>query len=329
MVTFLSGGTGTPKLLTGVEHENIAVVANTGDDVMLGGHLVCPDVDTVMYTAGGVLDRTTWWGIEDDSTKTHDRLHSLSTEADLDSGPRYLSEDAQTSGRDIAKWRRFSGIGEFMEIGDRDRAVHLTRTGLLDEGHTLTEVTRRLTSAFNCGIDIIPMSNDPVASLVHTPNGYQHFQAFWVGHGGEPTVEDVEFRGSDAADTTDAVLEALAEPVVIGPSNPVTSIGPMLAIDPIRNALEQTTVVAVSPFIEETIFSGPAGDLMAGVGLQPSTRGVADHYDFADVFVLDSADSTAIDRPVVSTDTEMTDETDATRVWRACERAFDRVGVIV
>jgi LPPG:FO 2-phospho-L-lactate transferase len=328
MVTFLSGGTGTPKLLAGVDRGDVTVVANTGDDVVLGGHLVCPDLDTVLFMEGDVLDRDTWWGIEDDTAETHDRLHSLAADAGLEGGPRYLSADRQTQGRDIARWRRFSGVAEFMLIGDRDRAVHITRTSLLDEGRSLTGVTRTLADAFGVDLDLLPMSDDPVASMIHTPDGEMHFQAFWVGHDAEPAVEDVEFRGAGEAEPTDGILEALAGPVVIGPSNPVTSIGPMTAIDGIADALAETPVVAVSPFVEDRVFSGPAARLMDGVGHDPSTRGVADAYPFVDAFVLDDHDGTVLDRPVVRTDTRMDGAADAARVWESCERALDRLGVV-
>ncbi|WP_277553064.1 2-phospho-L-lactate transferase [Halobaculum limi] len=327
MVTFLAGGTGTPKLLDGAADvfapESTTVVGNTGDDVELGGHLVCPDVDTVLFHGGGVIDRERWWGIADDTTETHEELMALADAAGLDGGPRYLADDAQTAGRDIARWRRFSGVAEFMQIGDRDRAVHVTRTSLLDEGYTLTEVTRTLAEAFDLDIDLIPMSDDPVATIVHTEDGSMHFQEYWVANRAEPGVEDVEFRGGDDASPTDAVRDALTDDVVIGPSNPVTSIGPMLALDGVREALHETTVVAVSPFVEDRVFSGPAADLMRGVGRDPSTAGVADAYPFADAFVLDDEDGTNLDRPTVRTDTRIDDAADAERVARACRRALE------
>jgi LPPG:FO 2-phospho-L-lactate transferase len=329
MVTFLAGGTGTPKLLAGADDvfspAATTVVANTGDDIELGGHLVCPDLDTVLFLEGGVLDRETWWGIADDTAETHAELTRLADAAGLEEGPRYLPDDEQTEGRDIAQWRRFSGVAEFMHIGDRDRAVHVTRTSLLDEGKSLTEVTRTLADAFGLDRTLLPMSDDPVASLIHTPSGPMHFQEWWVGRNGDPSVEDVAFRGSEAASATDAVLTALGDPVVIGPSNPVTSLGPMLAIDEIEQALHETPVVAVSPFVEETVFSGPAADLMAGVGLEPSTAGVSEAYPFADAFVLDEADSTPLDVPVVRTDTTIDDEADAERVAHAVETALSEV----
>ena len=330
MVTFLAGGTGTPKLLDGAADvfapESTTVVANTGDDVELGGHLVCPDVDTVLFHGGGVIDRETWWGIAGDTTETHEELAGLADAAGLDDGPRYLPDEAQITGREIARWRRFSGVAEFMEIGDRDRAVHLTRTSLLDEGYSLTEVTRTLADALDLDVDLIPMSDDPVATIVHTAEGSMHFQEYWVANRGEPAVEDVEFRGSDAAEATDAVRAALEEPVVVGPSNPVTSVGPMLSVGGVREALAETTVVAVSPFVENEVFSGPAAALMRGVGREPSTRGVAAAYPFADAFVLDDDDDTDLDRPVVRTDIRMNDAGDAERVARACRTALEAAG---
>ena len=330
MVTFLAGGTGTPKLLDGAsavfDPAETTVVGNTGDDVELGGLLVCPDVDTVLFHGGGVLDTDRWWGITDDTTETNAELHRLADAAGLDGGPRYLDDEAQVSGRDIARWRRFSGVAEFMEIGDRDRAVHVTRTSLLDEGHSLTEVTRTLADAFDLTVDLVPMSDDPVASIVHTDAGELHFQEFWVARRAEPSVEGVEFRGADEAQPTPETLDALTDPVVVGPSNPVTSIGPMLALDGVEDALRETPVVAVSPFVEDEVFSGPAAKLMEAVGYEASTAGVADAYPFADAFVLDSDDGTELDRPVVRTDTRMDDEADAERVARAVAEAFEAVG---
>jgi LPPG:FO 2-phospho-L-lactate transferase len=330
MVTFLAGGTGTPKLLSGADPvfdpAETTVVANTGDDVELGGHLVCPDLDTVLFLEGGVLNRERWWGVDGDTTETHDRLQELADEAGLEDGPRYLRDGLQTAGRDIANWRRFSAVAEFMEIGDRDRAVHLTRTSLLDEGYTLTEVTERLATAYDLDRTLLPMSDDPVASIIHTDEGPMHFQEFWVARRAEPAVEGVEFRGAEAAAPTDEVLTALTEPVVIGPSNPVTSIGPMTAMDAFAEALDRTPVVAVSPFVEDRVFSGPAAKLMESVGHEPSTRGVAAAYEYVDAFVLDKADGTDLDRPVVRTDTTLDTAADAERVARACREALEVVG---
>jgi LPPG:FO 2-phospho-L-lactate transferase len=329
MVTFLAGGTGTPKLLDGADAvfdpAATTVVGNTGDDVELGGLLVCPDLDTVLFHGGGVLDRETWWGIADDTHETDAELFRLADAAGLETGPQYLPESAQTAGRELSRWRRFSGVAEFMTIGDRDRAVHITRTSLLDAGHSLTEVTEILAEAFDLSVALYPMSDDPVATIVHTDEGVMHFQEFWVGRRADPAVASVEFRGADAADPTPETMRALEDEVVIGPSNPVTSIGPMLALPGVEDALAETTVVAVSPFVGETVFSGPAADLMAGVGRDPSTAGVAAAYPFVDAFVLDEADDTDLDRPVVRTDTEMNGPEDAARVAAACREALTTV----
>ncbi|MFB6132939.1 MAG: 2-phospho-L-lactate transferase [Halanaeroarchaeum sp.] len=330
MTVFLSGGTGTPKLLAGADEvfslESATVVANTGDDLELGGLFVCPDLDTVLYERADELDRERWWGIDDDPTTTHDEIARRSAAIDVPMGPRYLAEDRQTDGRALAAWRRFSAVGEFMHIGDRDRAVHLLRTSLLDEGHSLTAATRALADAFDLDVDLLPMSDDPVATIVHAAEGSMHFQEYWVARDGEPTVESVEFRGADDAGATDAVLDAVREgPVVVGPSNPVTSIGPVLALHDVAAALRETTVVAVSPFVEDRVFSGPAGELMAAVGYEPSTAGVAEAYPFADAFVLDEEDGTDLDRPAVRTDTTMDGPADAARVARAVADALGAV----
>ena len=327
MVTFLSGGTGTPKLLSGADDvfspAETTVIANTGDDVELGGVLVCPDVDSVLFLGGGVLDRETWWGIDDDTAETHEELHRLSEQAGFESGPRYLDESEQSSGRTIARWRRFSGISEFMHIGDRDRAIHVMRTSLLDEGSTLTSATEALCDALDVPWRVLPMSDDPVATLIHTPTGTMHFQEFWVANRGEPKIEDVEFRGGSSAVPTDAVFDALNCPVVIGPSNPITSIGPMRTLDGFEAALSSTPVVAVSPFVEREVFSGPAAELMAAEGYEPSTAGVAEAYPFVDAFVLDDDDGTELERPVVRTDTRLDTEADSERVATAVAEALE------
>jgi LPPG:FO 2-phospho-L-lactate transferase len=329
MVTFLSGGTGTPKLLDGAaaaySPAETTVVANTGDDVEIGGLLVCPDVDTVLFQGGGILDRDTWWGIGGDTTRTHDALSDIAAAADLGSGPKYLSDELQTAGRRIAAWRRFSGVGEFMQIGDRDRAFHVTRTSLLDRGYTLSEAIEVLADALGLSVALLPMSDDPVATLIHTPEGVMHFQEYWVARSGEPTVEDVEYRGASVADPAPRVETALTENVVIGPSNPVAGIGPMLAIEGIPTALERTTVVVVSPFVGEEAFSGPAVDMMNGVGLPPGTVGLERAYPFADVFVVDENEPVDLDYPTVRTDLTIDDREDAARVVGVVDRAFSKI----
>ncbi|WP_247728581.1 2-phospho-L-lactate transferase [Halovivax limisalsi] len=329
MVTFLSGGTGTPKLLDGATAaftpDETTVVVNTGDDVELGGLFVSPDVDTLLFQGGGVLDRETWWGIDGDTHRTHEALSELARAAGRSNDPNFLPPERQTSGRELARWRRFSGAGEFMTIGDRDRALHLLRTSLLDEGKTLSEATAIVARAFGISIDILPMSDDPVATLIHTDEGLQHFQEFWVARDGEPAIETVEYRGSADAEPAPGVLDALEDVVVIGPSNPVTSIGPMLSLAGIGDALAETTVVAVSPFLGDEAFSGPAAKLMAAVGAPASTAGLGAVYPFADAFVVDERDESTLDRPTVETDIRIDGPSDAERVVEAVARAIDRV----
>ncbi len=326
MVTFLSGGTGTPKLLDGAgasfSPEEITVVANTGDDIELGGLFVSPDVDTLLFQGGGILDRETWWGIKDDTHRTNSALMDIAAATELPEGPQYLPAEQQTAGRELAAWRRFSGVAEFMTIGDRDRAVHITRTSLIDQGATLSEAIQRLADGFGLTIDLVPMSDDPIATLIHTEEGLMHFQEYWVGHRGEPTVDAVEFRGSSTAEPAPGVLEALDDTVIIGPSNPVTSIGPMLSLPGVADALSQTTVVAVSPFLGDEAFSGPVADLMQAVNAEPSTAGLASAYPFADAFIVDDSDDTEFDRPTIQTDITIDSPQDATRVIRAIEEAI-------
>lgn len=290
MITFLSGGTGTPKLLDGardvLNESEISVVVNTGDDIEIAGNLVCPDIDTVLYTLAELIDREKWWGIEDDTTETHEALVEF--------------EDHQVKrvegNRSISKGRAFSGSGEFMLIGDRDRATHIQRTALIDEGMTLTEATFEVTRSLGVESRVLPMADDPVSTYVKTPEGWIHFQDFWVAKGGKPEVHDVEFRGFEEASLTTEASNALRNPVVIGPSNPVTSIGPILALKGASKALKETRVVAVSPFIGEEIVSGPAPKLMRAVGLEPTTRGVYEAYsDFVDTVVVDESDPNEYD----------------------------------
>jgi LPPG:FO 2-phospho-L-lactate transferase len=189
-------------------------------------------------------------------------------------------------------------------------------------------VTETFADGFDLSVDLVPMSDDPVASLIHTPDGKMHFQEYWVAHGGDPDVEQVEFRGASSADPAPGVLDALEDDVVIGPSNPVTSIGPMLSIDGIGQKLQETTVVAVSPFVGDELYSGPAGKLMEAVGGEPSTAGLTTAYPFADAFVIDEADETEFDQPVVRTDTEMNDREDSGRVAEAAAEALEKAKAV-
>lgn len=329
MVTFLAGGTGTPKLLWGAASifppTETTVIGNTGDDVVLGDIHVSPDLDTVIFSQADVLDRDRWWGIADDPTTTTDRIDDLARAVGIETEPAYLPDAQQTAGRRLSRWRRFAAVPEFMTIGDGDRAHHLVRTHLLDAGRSLTGVTRLLADAYGLDVTLLPMSDDPVATIVHSDDGSMHFQEYWVARRGSPSVRDVEFRGAAEASIPDPVAAALEEPVVIGPANPVTSLGPMLAIDDFADRLASTPTVLVSPFVGDEVFSGPAAELMRGVGRTPSTAGVAAAVRHADAFVLDHTDDTSLDRPVVRTDTTIETMEDARRVSAACRDALAEV----
>lgn len=264
MLAVLSGGTGTPKLLRGMkEVADFSVIVNTAEDVWVSGNKVCPDIDSVIYALAEVIDEIKWWGIRHDTFMTHFRLKDL-------------------------------GFDEVLMIGDADRATHIMRSELLRQGVSLTEATKRVAEAYGVESEILPMCEEEVETIVVTDEGDMHFQQFWVMRKGEPEVLDVYFRGIENARPTQEVIKALerAEVVVIGPSNPITSISPILSLKGIRDILRKKKVVAVSPIIGRSAVSGPAGKLMRAKGYEVSPRGVGDVYrDFLDVLVVDSSDA--------------------------------------
>lgn len=304
MTTFLSGGTGTPKLLDGAREvlDGFDVVVNTGDDIEISGNLLCPDIDTVLYTLSDRIDRDRWWGIEDDTYATHEALTRDGVAVETVEARRTLGEG-----------RAFSGDREFMKIGDKDRATHIMRSSALDSGATLTEATERVASWLGVPENerVLPATDDRVATYVSTEEGERQFQVWWVAQNGEPEPRGVEFRGAEDARPSDETLDALEDDVIIGPSNPVTSIGPVLALEGVRSALRETHVVAVSPFVGGEVVSGPAALLMEAVGLPASSRGVCEAYsDFIDVLVVDGED-VEVDCRVVEEDTTLGTREDA------------------
>jgi LPPG:FO 2-phospho-L-lactate transferase len=262
----LSGGTGTPKLLAGIRkiipEEEITVIVNTAEDMHVSGNLVCPDIDTVLYLFADSIDTTKWWGIRDDTFATQEALRRV-------------------------------GHHEIMRIGDQDRATHILRSELLREGRTLTEATCELARLFGISATILPMTDYEVATQIATPDGGVHFQEYWITQGGEPDVFSVQIRGIEEAAPSDAVLSAFEndDSVIIGPSNPITSIGPILRLQGMREILREKQVVAISPIIGSAPVSGPAGRLMRACGYDVSSAGVLECYrDLPDVFVIDSKD---------------------------------------
>lgn len=274
MLTVLSGGTGTPKLLQGIarllEPEDLSIIVNTAEDVEVSGLHVSPDLDTVMYTLAGIVNEETWYGIRGDTFACHGLLGLL-------------------------------GERELLRIGDRDRAVKLRRTLLLKRGKTLSEVTRELCNSLGVRTNVMPMSDDRVQTRIETEVGTLSFHEFWVARRAADRVKGVSFEGVENAKPAPGVLEAInrAKAVVVGPSNPVTSIGPILAIEEIKVALlrNREKVVAISPVIGDAAVSGPAGELMRGIGYEVSPLGVARIYrEVASAMFIDQRDEKLAER---------------------------------
>ncbi|NYT05054.1 MAG: 2-phospho-L-lactate transferase [Methanomicrobiales archaeon] len=270
MLAFLSGGTGTPKLLRGMRtllaDGEMAVVVNTAEDMWFSGGHLSPDIDTVIYLFSGLLNTETWWGIAGDTFATHDFLIRL-------------------------------GEDEFIALGDRDRAVNLMRAELLRSGSTLTEATRSLCTRLGIAARVLPMADTPVTTRVRTAAGSLHFQEYWVRQKGKVAISGVERVYETPPAATREVLEAIAgaDAVILGPSNPVTSISPILECAGVRQALEDAFVVAVSPFIGDAPVSGPAADLMRAWGMEPSSAGTWQLYEpFANVFIQDIRDPVTV-----------------------------------
>jgi LPPG:FO 2-phospho-L-lactate transferase len=283
MITFLSGGTGTPKLLRGMQkvmdrHE-IAVIVNTAEDIWISGNHISPDLDTVMYLFAGILNTDTWWGIRNDTFTTHEET------------------------------KRF-GIDEFIAIGDRDRAVHIARGEMLRNGMRLTNATKLLCDRFGVRETVLPMTDTEVTTQVRTDLGLIHFQEYWVRAKGALEIHEVVRFSEEPPVATEEILAEIeaSDAVVIGPSNPVTSILPILECEGIRQAISTKTVIAISPFIGTAPVSGPAAELMRARGFEPSSKGVLDCYgEIVDIFVQDTRDPVDAGTSV-RTDTLMTDE---------------------
>lgn len=270
-ICFLSGGTGTPKLIRGfrnyVYDENISVIVNTAEDMWIYGSHLSPDIDTVMYLFAGILNTDLWWGIKGDTTVTNDYLKDL--------------------GEDI-----------YLTLGDRDRAVNIARGRMLNEGDSLTKSTEILSKKLGVKAKVLPMTDSEVTTYIKSEEGMIHFQEFWVRHKGKVKIEEVVRDYSGASATTEA-LGAIknADAVILGPSNPVTSISPILECAGIREALVNKFVIAVSPFIGDAPISGPAKELMEAWGLAPDSAATFALYkEFTDVFVQDIRDEIPVEK---------------------------------
>src|SRR2546421_2167238 len=292
MIVVLAGGVGAARFLQGlvqvVPQNEITVIGNTGDDREFYGLHVSPDLDIVTYTLAGVVDEAHGWGIRNDTYNTMSQL------------TRYGNED----------W--------FM-LGDRDLATHIQRTNLLRQGKTLSEITGALCKKFGLDIQLLPMTNQPVATHIHTPAGLFHFQEYMVQRHCADEVQDVIFVGADEAQPAPGVLDALkdAEAILLAPSNPIVSIGSILAVPGIHDVLHEASgmIVAVSPIIGGAPIKGPADKLMSGLGMEVSAVGVARCYrDFLDVMIVDEQDDHLVSEiedlgiPTIATNTIMRDE---------------------
>jgi LPPG:FO 2-phospho-L-lactate transferase len=268
MITVLTGGTGGAKFVQGlvrvIPPADVIVIVNTGDDLIWWGLHVSPDLDSILYALAGVLSRERGWGFEADTFTCLERMRQL-------------------------------GAPAWFQLGDRDLATHLRRTELL-KSRTLTEATAEIASAMGVRARILPMSDDRVETRILTPGGEISFQEYFVRERYRVPVTAVRFAGAQQAKPAPGVVDAIlgADAVLIAPSNPITSIGPILSVPGIRDALRQTSVpvAAVSPIVGGGAVSGPAGELMRTQNLPVSIVGVAKAYeDFLDVLVADACDA--------------------------------------
>ena len=268
-VVALAGGIGAARFLRGlvraVDPTTLTVVGNTGDDLRLHGLHVSPDLDTITYTLGGGVHPDQGWGRAGDTL-------AVSTEL-----------------RD-----RYSQPAWFT-LGDRDLATHLLRTRILADGGTLSDATRVIAGAWDLPFTLLPMTDDPVQTRVRTTDGRElHFQEWWVGEHAAPDVAAVWLEGAREASPAPRVLDTLAkaDAVVLCPSNPVVSIGTILAIPGIRNALMDVPVVGVSPIVGGAVVRGMADRLLPATGSAVSALAVAERYaDFLDGWVIDQKDA--------------------------------------
>jgi LPPG:FO 2-phospho-L-lactate transferase len=253
-ITALAGGTGAAKLLRGlvrvVDPADVTIIGNTGDDAEVWGLHVSPDLDTVTYALAGRLDVTRGWGLADES------FHCLDAMATL-------------------------GGDTWFNVGDRDLATHLVRTRALRAGQTLSAVTAELARRLGVSARILPMSDEPVRTRIETPDGWLDFQEYFVREKAQPQVRAIAYVGAARARPAPGVVDAIrdADLVLVCPSNPVTSVGPILAVPGVTEALAASRmVVGVSPIIGGAPVSGPAGTLMRARGLDVSAAGVAAAY---------------------------------------------------
>ena len=295
----LAGGTGGAKLAAGLQDvvgADLSVIANTADDVETLGVHVSPDPDLITYWLDGEIDAERGWGIRGDTSTVFERLVEL-------------------------------GAPAWFKLTDRDLATCLRRREMLDAGARPTDVQERIATALGVAARVLPMSDDPVRTRVRTPAGWRGFQEYLILDRAAPPIEEIELAGAREASPTPEVLAALAaaDAIVIGPSNPVISIGPILAVPGIRDAIavSPAPVVAVSPFVAGRAIKGPTERFMVAVGRDPSAGGtIAIYGELLDGIVVDDSDPTPPpDRPPSLAIPTLMDDADARR--RVAERTLE------
>jgi len=269
MIAALTGGTGGAKLIEGLasvlDPAGLTIICNTGDDAIFHGLYVAPDIDTILYTLAGLIDAERGWGISGESFVVLQQLERL-------------------------------GEQTWFNLGDKDLATHIVRTKLLGQGRKLSHTVDQVRRALGLTSKILPMSDDRIETRITTREGEMSFQEFFVKERWTPEVLAVDFAGAAQSRPAPGVLEAIrdAEGIIVCPSNPITSLGPILAVPGLRAALKETAarIIAVSPMIGTRAISGPAHKLMLASGREPSASGVAEGYDdFLDAFLIAEEDS--------------------------------------
>lgn len=266
MITILAGGTGSVKLVRGFAKltEDMMVISNVGDNIWLYGLYVCPDIDTIVYGLAGLLDDRRGWGISGDSFECLAQLEKL-------------------------------GAPAWFKLGDRDIATHLLRTSMIRAGKNLSKVTDLIRNRYSIAARIIPVTDSEVTTKIMTSEGDMHLQEFWVQHKAVPRITGVRYDGADDAAANRSAIAAIkkSDAIIVAPANPVSSIGPIIAISDFRKELagNRHKVVAVSPLIGDRAVSGPAVKYMTALGIESSPVGVAKHYrDFVGTFVISKSD---------------------------------------
>ncbi len=296
-IVALAGGIGGARFLRGLRHAvpeaEITVVGNTGDDISLYGLRICPDLDTVMYTLGGGIDEDQGWGRAAETFTLREELAAYGV------GPAWFT------------------------LGDRDFATHIVRTQMLDAGYPLSAVTEALCDRWRPGVRLLPMTDDRVETHVVVEDGEGrraiHFQEWWVRLHAETPARSIAAVGAEDAKPAPGVLAALeaADLVILPPSNPVVSVGTILAVPGIREAVAANTVIGVSPIIGGAPVRGMADACLTAIGVETSAGAVARHYgaELLDGWLVDTADAglagdldgiAVRSRPLLMTDTEAT-----------------------